>query len=60
MADDMKTVLKRLRSIELKLDVLIEAQALGGAVEAREAEQAEGFAERAAETAQRFRDARPR
>jgi hypothetical protein len=60
MADDMKTVLKRLRSIELKLDVLIEAQALGGAVEAREAEQAEGFSELAAETAQRFRDARPR
>lgn len=60
MAEDMKTVLRRLRSIELKLDVIIEAQALNAAVEEREAAQSEEFAERAAETAHRFRSARPR
>jgi hypothetical protein len=60
MADDIETVLRRLREIELKLDVLIESQGLGEAVEARKAEDAELFAQRAAETAQQYRDARRR
>lgn len=61
MPADIKTVLKsvleRLRSIELKLDVLIESQGLGGVVEQREAEEKQRLALRTAETAEQVRDA---
>jgi hypothetical protein len=61
MPDDIKTVLtsvlRRLRSIELKLDVLIESQGLGGVIEQREAEEKERLALRTAETAEQLRDA---
>jgi hypothetical protein len=61
MPADIKTVLKsvleRLRSIELKLDVLIESQGLGGVIEQREAEEKQRLALRTAETAEQVRDA---
>jgi hypothetical protein len=49
-------VLRGLRSIELKLDVLIESQGLGGVIEQREAEEKERLALRTAETAEQLRE----
>ena len=55
MADDAKKILRRLRSIELKLDVLIESRGLSDAVDQREAAEAEKRAARAAETSEKFK-----
>jgi hypothetical protein len=65
MPEDAKTVLtlvltsvlRRLSIIELKLDVLIESQGLGGVIEQREAEEKPRLALRTAETAEQVRDA---
>jgi hypothetical protein len=65
MPEDVKTVLtlvltsvlRRLSSIELKLDVLIESQGLGGAIAEREAREKQRLALNTAETVEQFRDA---
>jgi hypothetical protein len=65
MPEDAKTVLtlvltsvlRRLSIIELKLDVLIESQGLGVAIEEREAQEQQRLDLNAAETVEQFRDA---
>ena len=53
----LTSVLRRLSSIELKLDLLIESQGLGGAIEEREAQEQQRMDLNTAETVEQFRDA---
>ena len=53
----LTSVLRRLSSIELKLDVLIESQGLGVAIEEREAQEQQRLDLNTAETVEQFRDA---
>jgi hypothetical protein len=57
MADDLSAAMKKLRSIERKLDVLIEAQHLQGQLADREAADREAGAAKTNQTAEAFRRA---
>lgn len=58
MSDDLKKVQKQLRNIERKLDVILDAQNLGGALQEREHKDKERRAENADAIAEQFRKAK--
>jgi hypothetical protein len=59
MADDLNKVLRKLRVIDRKLDVIIESQDLEDALKRREAEDSAKFAENTEVIAEQFRKSRP-